>query len=195
MLESLISGSVDIRMERYVTDSTLFNLLNGPANIRVMQSVDGSITPAAAVQPVSRRRRSRLTDLDNNNNNDNSSITKSFKDWQESNKWDRLITSLTRPRPLCPEIIHLGRRNATIQISSKFLPKLSDTTNFGFNISICSHSLSLNLSNRIRETEYQKPIINGNGNKYHDYDINRDNKYKYDDSSDRNSSVDDNDYN
>ena len=39
MLESLISGSVDIRMERYVTDSTLFNLLNGPANIRVMQSV------------------------------------------------------------------------------------------------------------------------------------------------------------
>ena len=72
---------------------------------------------------------------------------------------------------------------------------MSDTTNFGFKISICSHSLSLNLSNRIRETEYQKPIINGNGNKYHDYDINRDNEYKYDDTSDRNSSVDDNDNN
>ena len=196
MLESLISGSVDIRMERFVTDSTLFNLLNGPANIRVMQSVDENITRAAAVQPVRRRRRrSRLTDLDNNNNNDNSSITKSFKDWQGSNKWDRRITSLTLPRPLCPEIIHLGRRNATIQISSKFLPKLSDTTNFCFNISICSHSLNLNLSNRIREIEYQKPIVNGNGDKYHDYDMNRDNKYKYDDSSDRNSSVDDNDYN
>ena len=87
-----------------------------------------------------RRRRSRLTDLDNINNNDNSSITKSLKDWQQSNKWDHLITSLTLPRPLCPEIMHLGRRNARIQISSKFLPKLSDTTNFGFNISICSHS-------------------------------------------------------
>ena len=102
MLESLISGSVDIRMERYVTDSTLFNLLNGPANIRVMQSVDGSITPAATVQPMRRRRRSRLTDLDNNNNNNNnSSITKSLRDWQKSNKWDHLITSLTLPRPLC----------------------------------------------------------------------------------------------
>ena len=55
--------------------------------------------------------------------------------------------------------------------------------------------LYLNLSNRIREIEYQKPIVNGNGDKYHDYDMNRDNKYKYDDSSDRNSSVDDNDYN
>ena len=49
MLESLISGSVDIRMERCVTDSTLSKLLNGPANIRVMQLEDGSITPAAEI--------------------------------------------------------------------------------------------------------------------------------------------------
>lgn len=60
-----------------------------------------------------------------------------WKDWQATAKWKNLINSLTLPRPSDLKILYVGRTNSTLQWFSSFVPKESDTSIFGFNISIC----------------------------------------------------------
>jgi hypothetical protein len=114
ILDTLQTGSVDIKMERVATDTLLSRLLDGK------RSTESSSNAAATTSSSGRRERS------------------SFRDWQESNKWNLLISSLTLPRPLVPRMVITGRTNVTLEWGSPFIPGAADTTRFGFNITICS---------------------------------------------------------
>lgn len=60
-----------------------------------------------------------------------------FKDWQETNKWHKMIKSLTMPKPAQPTVTSIGRNNCTLEWQSVFLPDETDKTRFGFNITLC----------------------------------------------------------
>lgn len=92
-------------------------------------SAMSSQTPAPPVSAVSppdaaRRDRRRRGSAD-------------FKDWQDSNKWKTLITSLTIPAPPAPHLLAVGRDHASLSWSSPFVPPQSDKTSFGFRIIFC----------------------------------------------------------
>lgn len=63
-----------------------------------------------------------------------------FKEWQETNKWNKMITSLTIPQPDLPGHIIIGRNNFTAEWVSPFVPAANDKTKFGFNFTVCSTS-------------------------------------------------------
>ena len=59
-------------------------------------------------------------------------------EWQDSKKWDYMVTSLTIPQPLAPIVVSTGRLNASLQWDSLYVPEVGDKTRFGFNVSVCS---------------------------------------------------------
>ena len=59
-----------------------------------------------------------------------------FKDWQGLAKWNTLVSSLTLPEP--PEIkVSPGRRNMTVGWLCNFNPSTTDTTTYGYNLTVC----------------------------------------------------------
>ena len=111
-----------------------------------------------------------------------------LRDWQDTNKWNTMITSLTIPQPNLPSISMLGRDHVTLEWFGNYLPLPSDRTKYGYNITLCSSSaisVSFNhLSNRdcinsifigntgvMSETKH----INADGFEYHHYRVNLDN--------------------
>lgn len=74
-----------------------------------------------------------------------------YREWQETNQWNTLVSALTMPRPPTPQVVSVGRTNVSLSWISPFLPLASDTTRFGFNITICSHPQALAVGNTIHE--------------------------------------------
>ncbi len=110
-----------------------------------------------------------------------------LRDWQDTNKWNTMITSLTIPQPNLPSISVLGRDHITLEWLGNYLPLPSDRTKYGYNITLCNSSaISIgfnHLSNRecistifvgntgvMRETKH----INADGFEYHHYRVNLD---------------------
>lgn len=75
-----------------------------------------------------------------NRRNSGSSTGGLFKEWQDAMRWNKMITSLTIPKPIVPKVVAVGRTNFTVEWVATFLPENSDKTKFGFNFSICSIS-------------------------------------------------------
>jgi hypothetical protein len=65
-------------------------------------------------------------------------------DWQDANRWNSMISSLTIPQPYTPQIINTGRKNATIEWYSPYMPESADKTKFGFNVTVCDAKLAAN---------------------------------------------------
>ena len=53
-----------------------------------------------------------------------------------------MVTSLTIPAPKIPQVISVGRKNATFEWISPFLPGEGDKTAFGFNITLCVENVA-----------------------------------------------------
>ena len=61
-----------------------------------------------------------------------------LRDWQETKKWNNMITALTLPVPLLPEqILPVGRTSVKLTWASPFRPSGKDMTRFGFNLTVC----------------------------------------------------------
>jgi hypothetical protein len=106
VLVALQMGGIDLKMERSVNDILLNDLLirKTPA----MDSTDSTtiVSDSGDIPDVSatvggRSKRTRAS-------GEKKGGGSSFRDWQESNKWTLLITSLTLPRPMTPTVKHTG---------------------------------------------------------------------------------------
>ncbi len=64
-------------------------------------------------------------------------------EWQDINKWNVLISSLTLPESPPVVMTHIGRKNITLEWRSLYNPSYLDKTLFGFNITTCVDGVEL----------------------------------------------------
>lgn len=135
ILDTFHSNSIDVKMDRTAGDSLLSSLLNGEQNRKrtIDTNANADTTPQQATESSTVKKNSNKRSRGTASGGSSSS----FRDWQESNKWNLLITSLTLPRAPVPHIVSIGRNNVTLDWSSPYIPEPADTTKFGFNITIC----------------------------------------------------------
>ena len=135
----LSSPSFSTAMKRDAIDENYF-ILSGRSVAEQVKSEpdkaggDADETGPSEEEPVTPRKgRNRA-----NRRNRASGSGGVFKEWQENNKWNKMITSLTIPTPNPPSLSSIGRTNMTLEWTSPFLPSDGDKTRFGFNITLCS---------------------------------------------------------
>lgn len=147
ILALLSSPSFDSKMTRSPLEMSLrdFHNYTIPSNTNTINS---DISSESSLKAEKRSRRVGRQGQGNN-----------FREWQELNKWNLMISSLTMPRPPIPTISSMGRRNASLQWESTYLPSSLDRSRFGYNITYCQESESeissdsLNASNSTCETK------------------------------------------
>ena len=122
LLDQLVSGVISTSMNRSAADTLLATL--NKEKIAILEDVT-----TAQLQPNKRTR--------------SQSSSSGYRDWQEENNWNRLITSLTLPKPYAPKVMLTGRTNVTLTWESPFIPTLSDTTKFGFNLTVCQLDIEM----------------------------------------------------
>lgn len=122
LLNTIMSPSFDLKMARFPVDMTIANFQQFPKPL-----TDVIVDPSL----------STINSEKSNRNRKNKKSSANFRDWQEANKWNMMISALTMPQPYTPEILAIGRRNVTLQWGSPYLPSSIDKTRFGFNITIC----------------------------------------------------------
>jgi hypothetical protein len=76
-------------------------------------------------------------------------------DWQETSKWNFLISSLTIPQPPVPSLTSIGRKNVTLEWLTPYLPSSQDQTKFGVNITICLASALTTAADQVSSTTSQ----------------------------------------
>lgn len=118
MLKSLLSPSFDVSMQRHPQDISLKDYFSNATTDT--ETIDNS----KKAKSKKKRTKKGKANVD-------------FKDWQEFNKWNQLISSLTIPKPSTPAIFHTGRTNVTLEWTSGFLPQSNDKSTFGFDVFYC----------------------------------------------------------
>jgi len=126
-------------MSRDAADTNHFALLDQKSSSLEPQSASPDEAPLAEDPPVAKKGRNRA-DRRNRGASGGGGAGGAFKEWQENNKWNKMVTSLTIPPPGLPRLVNVGRKNITLEWISPFMPTEGDKTAFGFNITICSES-------------------------------------------------------
>ena len=137
LLALLQSRNFSINMRRDATDLNLDSLVkqataNSTASFAGDQPIDDPTMPESVRGKKDRNRANRRSS--------GTSTGGVFKEWQDTMRWNKMITSLTIPKPVVPKVVAVGRTNFTIDWVETFLPENRDKTRFGFNFSICSIS-------------------------------------------------------
>jgi hypothetical protein len=125
LLITIKAPSFDLKMVRFPVDMTVADFHQFPKPL-----TDAIVDPSL----------STVNSEKSNRNRKNKKSSANFRDWQEVNKWNMMISALTMPQPYTPEVKVIGRRNVTLQWESPYLPSSIDKTRFGFNITICNEN-------------------------------------------------------
>lgn len=123
VLQQLNDPSQDLTMRREPKDFTL-RTMSALQSIQAADMVNDNIT--ADIEPRRRDQKRRK------------SSTGKFREWQDVNKWNLMVSSLTLPQPPVPILKSAGRTNMTLYWKGLYSPNEFDKTSFGFNITICS---------------------------------------------------------
>lgn len=112
LLETLQLPSFPTTMFREVTERSVASMRTG--------STSEGVTATVSEKPKQRGARGNT-----------------FRLWQDTNKWTRIISSLTMPQPPVPVTSNIGRNHIQIKWTSPYVPMSADTTRFGYNVSYC----------------------------------------------------------
>jgi hypothetical protein len=63
--------------------------------------------------------------------------------WQDTARWNQMISSLVMPQTPTPDILQIHRRNVTLSWEAVYYPTSQDKTRYGVNITICSAEIVL----------------------------------------------------
>lgn len=136
-LHSILVTLTDKSMSKYPLEKSITEYYNASSNHN--EDVDGPSKPA----PGRRKSNNKL------------------RDWQDTNKWNTMITSLTIPQPNLPSISYLGRNHVIMEWFGKYLPLQSDRTKYGYNITMCSSSVISISFNQLPNNECSSVIFAG----------------------------------
>ena len=74
------------------------------------------------------------------NNRNKGTRTNAYREWQEFNKWNLLVSSLTMPQLNCPNVIDIYRNSILLTWETSYVPHVADLSRFSFNITTCEYN-------------------------------------------------------
>ena len=118
--------------------STEFNsaMVRNPKELKTMDAFDSVKHDAAEIEQEDGS--TKATDgKDKNKRRRRNKGGSNFKAWQSDSMWTSLINSLTLPEAPRPRVKHVGRGNVSIIWDGNFNPPSSDTSLYGYNLTVC----------------------------------------------------------